>query len=95
MIVRSREEWQRVRARGKQRFLLRYAVLQRGLPMAIVCAVAIEIYLGNPFPDALATLPFVGRFVFALAVFSLGGFFNAQLNWRLWERRYGSGSETA
>jgi hypothetical protein len=89
VLARNAEEWERVRARGKRRFLIVRGVLARGLPMALVCAIGIEIYLGNALPAAVRTPAFLGRLALALAFFSLGGALNAQMYWRLNERRFG------
>lgn len=93
MVVRHREEWQRIRARGRRAFLLRYGVLGRGIPMALICALGIEIYLGTPLPDALISPAFLGRFALAFAVFATGGAFTAQMTWKLYERRFGAQRE--
>ena len=90
MVVRHREEWQRIRARGRRAFVLRYGVLGRGVPMALLCALAIEFTLGSPFPDALTSPAFLGRLAFAFVVFAIGGAFTATMTWRLYERRFGA-----
>ena len=38
-VVRTHAEWAALRARGRRWFLLRYGVLGRGLPLALLCAV--------------------------------------------------------
>lgn len=88
-IVRTREEWAPLRARGRRWFLLRYGVLGRGLPLALLCAVAIEASLGSPFPDALRSQAFLGRLALAFAVFSLSGCITANATWNLYERKLG------
>lgn len=88
-IVRTREEWAPLRARGRGWFLLRYGVLGRGLPLALICAVAIEVSLGSPFPEALRSQAFLLRFVLALAVFSVSGCLTANVTWNLYERKLG------
>ena len=93
-IVRTREEWAPLRARGRRWFLLRYGVLGRGLPLALLCAVAIEVSLGSPFPDALRSQAFLGRFALAFAAFSLSGCITANASWNLYERKLGPGSDT-
>jgi hypothetical protein len=95
MVVRNREEWERVRAAGQRRFLIRCGVIGRGLPMALLCALAIEISLGHPFPEALWSPPFLGRLVLAFAFFGLGGAFTTLMTWRLYERRFGPTSGSA
>ena len=90
-IVRTREEWAQLRARGRRWFLLRYGVLGRGLPLALLCALAIEVSLGTPFPEALRSQAFLGRFALALAVFSLSGCLTANATWNLYERKLGPG----
>ena len=93
MVVRTREEWDRLREAGQRRFLVRYGVIGRGIPMALLCALAIEISLGSPLPDALTSPAFLGRFALAFAFFGLGGAFTALMTWRLYERRFGSSPE--
>lgn len=86
----NREDWIKVRAAGKRWFLLRNAVIARGLPMGIVVALVIEMYLGRPIPDALLEPPFLARLLLAVGVFSLSSSLSALANWRYHERRYGS-----
>jgi hypothetical protein len=88
-IVRTREEWAPLRARGKRWFLLRYGVLGRGLPLALLCVVAIEASLGSPFPEALRSPAFLVRLVLAFGVFSLSGCLTANATWNLYERKLG------
>jgi hypothetical protein len=88
-IVRTREEWLPLRARGKRWFLLRYGVLGRGLPLAVICALAIEVSLRSPFPEALWSPAFLGRLALAFAVFSASGCLTANATWNLYERRLG------
>jgi len=93
-VVRTREEWAPLRARGRRWFLLRYGVVGRGLPLALLCAVAIEVSLGGAFPEALRSQAFLGRFALALAVFSLSGCLTANAAWNLYERKLGPAGET-
>jgi hypothetical protein len=88
-IVRTQEEWAPLAARGKPWFLLRYGVLGRGLPLALICAVAIELSLGGRFPEALRDASFLGRFALAFAVFSASGCLTAHVTWNLYARRFG------
>jgi hypothetical protein len=88
-IVRTREEWLPLRARGRRWFLLRYGVLGRGLPLALICALAIEVSLGSPFPEALRSQAFLGRLALAFAVFSASGCVTANATWNLYERKLG------
>ena len=89
MTVRDRKEWDRIQERGKSWFLFSRGVLGRGLPMALVCAIAIELYLGGKLPEAFLEARFLGRLLLALAVFSVGGVLNAQMQWKLQEKRFG------
>jgi hypothetical protein len=84
----SSEQWQTIRQAGRARFVLRHGFLGRGLPFGIAVAVLIELYLGGVFPDFLTDLPFVGRLLFAVAVFTLSGSLAANANWLMHERRY-------
>lgn len=61
-------------------------VLGRGLPMAILVAVGLELYLGGSFPEALRTSAFLGRLLLALVVFSASGSLTARLTWDAYER---------
>jgi hypothetical protein len=89
-IVRTREEWLPIRARGKRWFLLRYGILGRGLPLAALCALAIEYSLRIRSPDTRGPLDFLELFVLALAVFSATGCLTANTTWNLYERRLGA-----
>jgi hypothetical protein len=89
-VVRTHAEWAALRARGRRWFLLRYGVLGRGLPLALLCAVAIEVSLGSPFPEALRSQAFLGRLGLLLAVFSVSGCLTANATWNLYERKLGA-----
>ena len=88
MIPRSLEEWQAIRARGKSQYILRNGVLGRGLPLGVLCAVALEMALGHELPDALATAGFAGRLLLAVSVFSISGSLSARMTWNIHERRF-------
>jgi len=81
------EEWPSVRARGKQAFLLRYGFLGRGLPLGALVALVIEAGLGGTFPAALSSPSFLGRLLLCIAVFSVTGCINANVNWNAHEKR--------
>ena len=81
------DEWPSVRARGKRAFLLRYGFLGRGLPLGLLVALVIEAGFGNTFPAALWSPPFLGRLLLCVAVFSVTGCVNANVNWNAHERR--------
>jgi hypothetical protein len=85
-------EWKRVREGGKLPFLVRHGLLGRGLPLGIVTAVVIEVYLGGTFPEALSEPSFLGRLAFAVGVFTLSGSLAARANWALHERRFSRGT---
>jgi len=84
----SREEWEKVRSRGRKAFLLRAGFLGRGLPMGLLTAVAIQVYLGLPLPDSLWSAPFLERLALAVGVFTASGCVAAHSNWSLHERLY-------
>jgi hypothetical protein len=91
-MAQNRAEWDRIQERGKNWFLFSRGVLGRGLPMALVCAIGIELYLGGELPRALVEAPFLGRLALALGVFSVGGVLNAQMQWKLNQKRFGTPS---
>lgn len=77
-----------MRERGEPRFLLMRGVLGRGLPMGVLLAVALELYVGSPFPEAFSTAAFWGRLALCVGVFSASGCVSAHAQWRLLERRF-------
>jgi len=87
MRVFRPDEWPGVRARGKGAFLLRYGFLARGLPLGALVALVIETGLGGTFPAALWSPSFLGRLLLCVAVFSVTGCINANVNWNAHERR--------
>lgn len=87
-VIRSREEWERIRAQGRARFVVMTGIVARGIPMGIVVALAIEILTGEPIPDSLWSARFGWRLLLAMAVFSASGSLSAFMNWRLYERRF-------
>jgi hypothetical protein len=91
-IVRTREEWTAIRAHGRRWFLIRYGVIGRGLPLALLCALAIEVSIGGSFPELLRSQAFLGRLALAFAVFSASGCLTANATWNLYERRLGPGA---
>jgi len=90
MRTYGREDWLRIRASGRGRYLFRYGVVGRGIPMGIVVALLIELL--NPtgtMPEALLGTRFLGRLLLAVAVFAASGCVSALANWRMHERRFG------
>jgi hypothetical protein len=91
-IVRNPAEWQAVRATGKQWFLLRYGVLQRGLPLGIICTAAIQFAMGTRPNEWLETDGFLLRLAMLCALFSVSGSITANATWNLYERKFGAGA---
>ena len=87
MRVFRPDEWPGVRARGKGAFLVRYGFLGRGLPLGVLVALVIEAGLGGTFPAALSSPSFLGRLLLCVAVFSVTGCINANVNWNAHEKR--------
>lgn len=77
-----------MRERGEARFVLLRGVLGRGLPMGVLLAVAIELYLGGTLPESLGRAGFWGRLLLCVGVFSASGSLSAHAQWRLLERRF-------
>lgn len=89
MRIHSREEWAKLRTQGRGRYLFRYGVVGRGIPMGIVVALLIELWdPSGAMPDALLETHFLGRLLLAVAVFSASGCISALANWRVHERRF-------
>jgi len=91
MRIHGREEWAKLQAEGKRRYLLRYGVIGRGIPMGCVVAVLIEAVLGHQLPDALLEPSFLWNLLLAVGVFSVSGSLSALANWRVHQRRYDVG----
>jgi hypothetical protein len=81
------EDWRRVRGRGRARFVL-VSGLARGIPMGLAVMLAIELFAGGPLPESLATWRFVGRALFAVAIFTASGAVSAAVQWGIQERRF-------
>ena len=91
MRTHSREDWTKVHAEGKRRYLLRYGVIGRGIPMGCVVALLIEVVLGHQLPGALLEPPFLQNLLLAVGVFSASGSLSALASWGIHQRRYGEG----
>ena len=90
MRIHGEEEWAKLEAEGRERYLLRYGVIARGIPMGLVVALLIELWdPSGAMPDALLEPRFLGRLLLAIAVFSASGCISALANWRLHQRRFG------
>jgi hypothetical protein len=90
MRVHEREEWAKLEAEGRSRYLLRYGAVRRGLPMGIAVALLLELWApSGEMPGALLEPSFLGRLLLAVAVFSASGCLSALANWRLHQRRFG------
>ena len=90
MRIDRSEDWQKVRASGKARFVL-VSGLARGIPMGLAVMLVIELFTGGPFPESLATWRFVWRALFAVAIFTASGAVSAAVNWGIHERRFEGG----
>jgi hypothetical protein len=84
------EDWHRVRAAGKTRFVL-LSGLARGIPMGLAVMILIELFAGGPFPESLATWRFAWRALLAVAIFTASGCVSAMVNWGVFERRFAAG----
>lgn len=83
MRIRSREEWERVRARGHVRWIVWKGVPGFGLPVYLVTLLV--LYVFGSFPseiDWTATLA-------SAALAALGGYVVADLEWHKAENRFG------
>jgi hypothetical protein len=89
MRLHSREEWAKIRTLGPRRYLLRYGVVARGIPMGVVVALLIEfINPSGAMPESLLGPRFLWMLLLAVAVFSASGCISAWANWRVHERRF-------
>ena len=72
-------QWERVRAKGKLRFLIVQGLLCWGLPMAVVMTVYLHFFKSQPLD---LTLKFVAP------VFFIGGLLWASVLWFFLDRKY-------
>lgn len=85
----SREEWQTIRAAGRNRYLFIWGVLGRGIPMALVVMLVFLLLEGKALgPDLLRDGSQWLRFIAAAALFSIGGVVSAYARWRAMEQRF-------
>jgi hypothetical protein len=89
MRIYNKEEWAKLEAQGKGRYLLWKGVIGRGVPMGLVVALLIELWdPSGEMPGALLEPRFLGRLLLAVAVFAASGCISALANWRVHERRF-------
>lgn len=81
-------EWQRMRAEGRTRFVLRHGILVRGVPMALVTILLLQAYQGELGLEMLASPGFHARLLGALVLFSVGGVLSAWARWKSFEARF-------
>ncbi len=84
----SRAEWERIRARGRARFLLWNGVMARGVPMAIATVLLIQAFQGELGMGMLVSRGFHARLLGALLLFSAGGALSAFARWKSLELRF-------
>jgi hypothetical protein len=90
MRIHGEEEWAKLEAEGKGRYLLRYGVIGRGVPMGIVVALLIELWdPSGEMPGALLEPRFLARLLLAVTVFAASGCLSSLANWRVHARRFG------
>ncbi len=90
MAVLNREEWERIRAGGRTRYMLLWGVCGRGIPIALVLMVIFLALEGRSFDaELLRDTSLWIRFVLAAALFSVGGVVSSYNRWRQMEQRYG------
>ena len=88
------EAWERLRARGRTRYLLLWGVLGRGLPMALLVMMLFLVLEGRRFDSTLlgdASLWL--RLLLGAALFSVGGAASAYARWRSMELYFDSKRE--
>lgn len=85
----SREEWQSIRAAGRNRYLFVWGVLGRGIPMALVVMAVFLLLEGKPLDtDLLRDGSQWLRFLAAAGLFSIGGIVSSYARWRAMEQRF-------
>lgn len=84
----SCEQWQVIRAKGKTAFLLRNALVLRGLPLGGLMAFVVMSLQGAELPAELASGRFVAILLFCVAVFTGSGSLAARASWNVHERRF-------
>lgn len=85
MRERDRAKWERVRAKGKRRFVIMRGVLGWGLSTAILSSVLSQI-------EGVRSFHLWPGLPIAVLVFAAGGYFWGSWVWDILERQYQSGS---
>lgn len=94
IATRSREEWRKAQEQGLGRFMA-FGALRRGIPMALMVLLALELFEGGSFDRArLLSAAFVERVFFVFGVFLAGGALSAFARWKSFEALYGDDSST-
>jgi hypothetical protein len=87
-----REEWQRIQSQGMQRFLV-IGALRRALPMTGIALVLLEVFEPGSFTrERLVSSAFLGRVLFALTLFLIGGAISSYARWKSFQALYGDRS---
>ena len=85
----SPEEWEKIKAGGRTRFLLLFGVVGRGIPMAVAFLILFLYLEGRAFDASLLRDTHVWlRFLLAAVLFSLGGVASSYARWRAMELRF-------
>ena len=89
MAITTRSEWEQIRARGLQRFLV-LGALRNGVLMTLVVTFLLELFAGTTLTrERLASSEFLTRTALCLLVFGLSGALSAYARWRSREALFG------
>lgn len=91
MNQKQEERWQRIRAKGKQRFIFTRTVVWGSIPIvsAILWRTIKFVYSGQSDFQSMD----YGEIIFKACAFMIWGYFQAKHEWNSQEKRYKSSSE--
>ncbi len=93
MTQPGRAQWQRMRSEGLARFVFWNGVVARGVPMALVTMLLLQLLQDELSAAGLGSPKFLGRLLLALLVFGVGGALSAFARWKSMESRYQEGPD--
>ena len=94
-----KENWQKIREKGKVNFVWKYGVLYWGIPAGIIASILMDLFdqfIENyfTFPSSILTLNFLKGMIIYVIIFAIGGYIYGFIAWEHFERKYKQTQET-
>ena len=84
----QRERWQKISAKGKTRYILKWGVLCWGLPMFVVMT-TLDLYQQR-IPSGIGIIGYATHISLNVVLWLAAGYTFGLLQWRRYEKRFGS-----